>query len=334
MTSHHPSSADAQPIPGQSRLPSFLLGTSGFGSGGFSSSPTRGRFSGDQTDVNASSIDTGNNPTWPFQPSARRSVGLAIAFNDRLRTDSTSNSISDPSKPAGTPNVFMENDPPTRTPARMPPNRSLLDSGSPSVLHLRTPGTTPGPTPGSFARTSARFSSPPAPTSGTHSSVQGENRCVTVFGFPPDLESQTLREFRRHGDIVRAIPGRGNWVHLLYRTPLQAQVALYKPWRVLAGTDVMVGVVPCTEPDVAKEIDQAVEHGVLIASPANFSTPSRNKDSFAPNFSSPSPARPGLPTPSSVLRREQGNSQSTASSIVRTPQRQTGILDYITGFYK
>lgn len=96
----------------------------------------------------------------------------------------------------------------------------------------------------------------------------------------------------------------------------------------------MVGVVPCTEPDVARDLNESVKNGVLIASPAASRPNSMsNNDSVTHFVTSASPVRPGLPTPSSVLRREHGNGQTNTPSIVRTPQRQTGILDYITGFY-
>lgn len=341
ITPHASSGGDPSTAATQNRLPSFLLNSSGGGggAGGFSSSGYK-RLSGGANDMQGGGSGIAADPTWPFQAASRRSVGSSVAFNDRLRIDRGPNDAPTSLQSGSTAaNPTYENDTPTRTPVRMPPNRSLIDSGSPSVLNLRTPSATPSgtaaATPGSFARTSARYSTPAGAASGLQSDAPGSDRCVTVFGFPPDLESQTLREFRRHGDILRTIPGRGNWVHLLYRTPLQAQIALYKPWRILAGTEVMVGVVPCTEPDVAKDINQSVERGVLIASPAVLRPNSTsNKDSSTPLVTSPTPARPGLPTPSSVLRREQGNAQTNLPSIVRTPQKQTGILDYITGFYK
>lgn len=171
-------------------------------------------------------------------------------------------------------------------------------------------------------------------TPGSTSAATDLPRWITVFGFARDMESQALREFRRHGDIVRTVPGKGNWVHLLYRTPLQAQVALYKPWRVLAGTDIMVGAVACTEPTVAMDVDENVERGILVASPSANGMATPRVQPELGSMSGPSPARPGLPTPSTVLRRDHGQSVNQSQSIVRTPQRQTGIFEYIAGFYK
>lgn len=137
-----------------------------------------------------------------------------------------------------------------------------------------------------------------------------------------------LREFRRHGEIVRTVAGKGNWVHILYRTPLQAQVALYKPWRILAGTETMVGTVCCTEPHVAKEQDESIERGMMLASPAGKTA----KDALS-TMRSPSQPHSALRTPASLLRRDHIASGGSARSIVRTPQKQTGFFDYISGFY-
>lgn len=130
-----------------------------------------------------------------------------------------------------------------------------------------------------------------------------------------------LRELRRHGDIVRSVAGRGNWIHVMYRTALQAQVALYKPWRVLNGTETMVGVVPCTEHTVAKEAEEQVERGVLVASPST-------RGGVTPGAT---PRVAGGGTPAAMMRR---SAAGNGSAIVRTPQKQMGVLDYISGFYK
>lgn len=303
-------------------------------------------------------------------PSNARQMSAGIAFNDRLRTDipdivytmhsdSNNNSM----------NVTSSTE--TRTPSRLPPSKSLLDSGPPSVMQLRPPST-----PGSFARPpihssynqtpssqTPRFPSTPSMTPGTlmpsasfdpNSSsaspgVANQNtRWITIFGFGgADMESQAIREFRRHGDIVRTVAGKGNWVHVLYRTPLQAQVALYRSWRILAGTDVMIGAVPCTEPDLAKDEDEGVERGFLVASPATHlhhmsTSPGRHFDKSPQSAARmKSPAGTGLRAPSDVLRtgnvggnRSGGVVTEATQTIVQTPQKQTGILEYFTGFYK
>lgn len=254
----------------------------------------------------------------PFKPVSPASSLIAnqrpkVTFNDRLRED------RDPYEP---PTVAPE----VHTPStRKPPNRSMLDVGAPSIHSLRSPSASPATHHTPSTTTGGHYgNSTPAPQQ-----PAGTDRWVTIFGFPSSVESQAVREFRRHGEIVRVVPGRGNWTHLLYRTPMQAQVALFRQWRLLGGTDVMVGSVPCTEPSLAKENDEAVEKGFLVASPGarNGASPF-TLDTSAMRAGAPSP---GLRTPSSILRRDPG---SAAQSIIRTPQRQTGLFDYFTGFYR
>ncbi|PXF46712.1 Nucleoporin NUP53 [Gracilariopsis chorda] len=230
-----------------------------------------------------------------------------LTFNDRLRPDR-------PDDHSTASRTFMPSTKP-RTP-HVPPNKSLLDTGPPSVRVLRSPSASPATslTPNSL---SAR-----TPTLGP------QDRWITVFGFGPAMEAQALREFRRHGEIVRTMPGKGNWVHILYRTPLQAQVALQRPWRILAGTETMVGAMPCTEPNVAKLADEQIEKGMLIASPsvatsAPFGTPAPPPSATPIN---------SLKTPSTMLRREPAT--VSEPTVIRTPQRQSGIFDFFSGFYK
>lgn len=56
-----------------------------------------------------------------------------------------------------------------------------------------------------------------SPDGGTPGENDGQGRWVTVFGFGPAMQSLVLREFRTHGDIVRHLPGKGNWIHILVR---------------------------------------------------------------------------------------------------------------------
>ncbi|KAA8493901.1 Nucleoporin NUP53 [Porphyridium purpureum] len=151
---------------------------------------------------------------------------------------------------------------PTPTAARPPPRTSMLDEAAsirPFNLGERTP-TNAQP---------SRFASPPASalrqsTLGTPSvvavgehapttvSLQASEQAnelqhwVTVFGFPSDLVSGVLGEFRSYGDVLNCVsPPRGNWIHVRYRSRIEAQVALSKRVRLLFG-DVMVGVCECT----------------------------------------------------------------------------------------
>lgn len=151
-----------------------------------------------------------------------------------------------------------------------------------------------------------------------------------MFGFQPTQESQVLREMRRHGDVVRFEGGRGNWTHIMYATSVSAQVSLYRRWRYLPGNTVMFGIVPCTEPEIAREAERKVESAITSASPSLVRR--------SPMLTSPSPAHrtmrnSSVRTPSSLLRREPITVASpaavTPSSTVRTPQPQKGIFSYI-----
>lgn len=215
----------------------------------------------------------------------------AITFNERLR--------------AGGGTTPRRGTSLTVTPGRMPPSRSLLDGGGVPAVVRASPATP--------ARTVAR----------------GTERWVTVFGFAATLEATVVREFRRHGDIIRTVAGRGNWVHLMYATSVNAQVALHKQWRTIAQGTIMVGVVPCTEPDIALNAEAQVERGILSASP---SAPSVNRGTPMAATPSPSPAHRALRTPSSILRRES-TPAATPAGFIRTPQPQKGIFGYLADLY-
>ncbi|EME32558.1 uncharacterized protein Gasu_03300 [Galdieria sulphuraria] len=81
---------------------------------------------------------------------------------------------------------------------------------------------------------------------------EGTSCWVTVFGFGPSLQAAVLREFRNYGEIVRYIPGKGNWMHICYRTLLQAQMATGKRIHMVAATT-MVGAIPCSEQEILRE---------------------------------------------------------------------------------
>lgn len=90
----------------------------------------------------------------------------------------------------------------------------------------------------------------------------------------------------------------------------------------------MVGAMPCTEPNVAKLADEQIEKGMLIASPsvatsAPFGTPAPPPSATPIN---------SLKTPSTMLRREPAT--VSEPTVIRTPQRQSGIFDFFSGFYK
>ncbi|GJQ09243.1 hypothetical protein GpartN1_g1034.t1 [Galdieria partita] len=81
---------------------------------------------------------------------------------------------------------------------------------------------------------------------------EGSSCWVTVFGFGPSLQAAVLREFRNYGEIIRYIPGKGNWMHICYRTSLQAQMAVGKRIHMVGATT-MVGAIPCIEQEIGRE---------------------------------------------------------------------------------
>eukprot|EP01090_Pellita_catalonica_P006544 TRINITY_DN16801_c0_g1_i1.p1 TRINITY_DN16801_c0_g1~~TRINITY_DN16801_c0_g1_i1.p1 ORF type:complete len:279 (+),score=42.85 TRINITY_DN16801_c0_g1_i1:113-949(+) len=74
-----------------------------------------------------------------------------------------------------------------------------------------------------------------------------EHECwVTVFGFDRSYSSYVLKEFQNYGEVLEhETDAGGNWMHVKYKTRLQAQTALTKSGRKLGGS-LMVGVVPFT----------------------------------------------------------------------------------------
>lgn len=94
------------------------------------------------------------------------------------------------------------------------PRRDSATQGSGGGLFdydRSSPATSRGTT--SASRT--RFNLPsPAGSMGTPD-AETADRWVTVFGFGQSMQSLILREFRNHGEIVRHVSGKGNWMHIL-----------------------------------------------------------------------------------------------------------------------
>jgi hypothetical protein len=79
---------------------------------------------------------------------------------------------------------------------------------------------------------------------------EGElSRWVTVFGFAPGQQSQVLREMRSIGPVLEHRLCKGNWMHVRYENSLQAQAACSRSSRLLNDAT-MIGIVPCTEPEL------------------------------------------------------------------------------------
>jgi len=74
---------------------------------------------------------------------------------------------------------------------------------------------------------------------------------ITVFGFPAAAESFILRQFRQYGIILQydSQPTQSNWLHIQYKTKLQARKALSKNGKIIQG-QIMIGVVPCVKAGV------------------------------------------------------------------------------------
>lgn len=250
----------------------------------------------------------------------------------------------------------------TPSSARKPPTRSLLDSG-PGVMSMQSPS----PEQTRSLTSSARMASPATPIQrmGLFSpgvpvdkgTAGGAEKWVTVFGFPAAVENTVLREFRRNGEVIRTLPGRGNWLHIMYRTNSQAQVALHRPWRLVAGGTIMVGITACTEPEAcvsaAEHMDPELSSSMLIASPSNESSSAQGSRAMA---MMPTPASAGLRTPKSVVRMKsqltsadcetpQQNEYQNASravqnsivspgpsSILRPPPQPRGILGFLSDY--
>lgn len=70
------------------------------------------------------------------------------------------------------------------------------------------------------------------------------SRSVTVFGFPSGGTSYILNHFQSLGQIVQHRVTSGNWIHIQYRSKIQALNALNKNGTQI-DDKVMIGVIPC-----------------------------------------------------------------------------------------
>lgn len=68
---------------------------------------------------------------------------------------------------------------------------------------------------------------------------------VTVFGFPAASKAVIMTYFQNIGELVdtREYGGKANWIHMRYRTCLQAEKALSRDGSMIG--DFMVGVKKC-----------------------------------------------------------------------------------------
>lgn len=89
----------------------------------------------------------------------------------------------------------------------------------------------------------------------------GRPCAVTVFGFAPHQAASVLSKFHSFGEILSREDGASesgataNWVHLLYRTPVAASMAIAQNGRIIGGT--MIGVKPRADAMDASATDAA-----------------------------------------------------------------------------
>nr|CAG4708401.1 unnamed protein product [Naegleria fowleri] len=72
---------------------------------------------------------------------------------------------------------------------------------------------------------------------------------VTVFGFPPDKTSYILKQFSNYGTIINHKITNGNFIHIQYKTRIQADKALSKNGKIFDGV-LMIGVVECLDTEI------------------------------------------------------------------------------------
>ena len=91
------------------------------------------------------------------------------------------------------------------------------------------------------------------------------DRWVTVFGFPPSYTSAILTYFHNLGQIqrVKHANNQGNWIHILYRTKLQADKVLGKNGKILENGTIMIGVMPCRDASVLEEQVEGISLGEM-----------------------------------------------------------------------
>lgn len=64
---------------------------------------------------------------------------------------------------------------------------------------------------------------------------------VIVFGYPPQKAAMVLKRFHKYGTIIKRVDGAGNWTHITYMEPAEAQMALTQNGKVI-DFDTMIGV--------------------------------------------------------------------------------------------
>ncbi|XP_022192935.2 nucleoporin NUP35 [Nilaparvata lugens] len=148
---------------------------------------------------------------------------------------------------------------------------------------------------------------------------------VTVFGFPPSAATTVLAQFSQLGQLQQHVtPPKGNWMHLRYYSKMEARRAYSYNGKVFGGS-VMVGVVPCKDPSIVKDLlpsvpSSPVTLGRRLMSP-DVGTPMNQSSHWDNSYVGPSPrARPlnRTPHPDTEVICQQNTPTKSSSVVSRT----------------
>lgn len=154
-----------------------------------------------------------------------------------------------------------------------------------------------------------------------------DDTAVTVFGFPTAASTYILQQFTQYGHIEKhEIHNTGNWLHIKYKTKIQAKKALSRNGKVFSRT-IMVGVLPCIKKEIAEmesNVNATLSNNNTAAQTPDKRPPSlRSLSTTVSNNSGGTPIR-NLSV-GTVLTNDRG-----------TPQKQNSVvtkaLDYVFGW--
>jgi len=134
---------------------------------------------------------------------------------------------------------------------------------------------------------------------------------ITVFGFTSSATAFILKQFRQYGVILQHVMNQdgGNWIHIQYKTRIQAKKALSKNGKIYEGK-IMIGVVPCISVPSGAKGNESI---ASLTSQMNMS-----KTNFDSPADSPSQSFTGRPRNFGGLRRlDQSRSSSMSMYIHR-----------------
>ncbi|KJE91997.1 hypothetical protein CAOG_003038 [Capsaspora owczarzaki ATCC 30864] len=178
--------------------------------------------------------------------------------------------------------------------AYAPPLESLYDDYDSAV-----PFTAPSAAEAGFERSfAAHLPSDSIDALSDIAPAEGDNSLdvwVTVFGFPPTAASLVLSYLEQCGDIVRHMmaPDGGNWMHVRFKSHLQAERAISRNRKVVARS-IMLGVAPCEDRGVLAG-DKSAAAGLDLTAPRALHNASqrsrRDIDVFSTGYTSKAPQK-------------------------------------------